>query len=130
MIAPPVVRKMVVCKGVSLRPGGVDLTEMTSVLSSETQPPFPTRYPAFSVFLEVSGCRGLVRGHIRVIEADTGNAIAGTPEHELPLPNDPLARRLFAFRILECRFPAPGLYWIQFWCDGIMLHEIDLTLRA
>ena len=133
MAVPPVVRQMIVCQRVTPDPGRpdrVDLLGVSDTLRSKTDPPFPTRYPAFCVFLEVTSCRGAVIGQIQVVEADSGAQMAQTADHQLPLPNDPLETRLFSFRILDCPFPNPGLYWVQFWCDGSLVHEVDLTVRA
>ena len=132
MSVPPLVRRLIVCDRVAINPadrGRLDLYGVTDKLSPPADATFPLHWPSLTVLVELSACRGPVRGLIRLYTAETGIVVAESPEHTLRLPNDPLATRRFSFKIDKVPFPSPGLYWVQFWCNGRFLEETALTLR-
>lgn len=132
MAVLPVVRYLMVCEDVRPdpdNPNRVDLIGVTSAVRSVRPPPFPCWVPSFAVFIELTGCRGSVDGQVRLVDADRTLAVTGSPEHAIGLPDDPLEVVNIVFRLLKVRFDNPGLYWVQFFCAGQLLHQVPLLVR-
>jgi hypothetical protein len=87
------------------------------------------RFSAICVFAHLTECRGTLEGYVGIVQADTGATISRTRTHHWTGSSDPLDLVGVSFRILNCRFPAPGLYWVQFWCNQTMLDQRPLILR-
>jgi hypothetical protein len=45
------------------------------------------------------------------------------------LSTDPLEVVGITFRLRNCLYPEPGLYWVQFWYNGQMISQQPLMLR-
>lgn len=132
MSVPPVVRYLIPCDDVRVDETNAALVSIVGVMSairSAADPPYPLHRPLLCVFVMLTNCRGPILGQIVIIEADTGDTVSATTEHVLSLPTDPLEIACYSFRIGAVYFPAAGLYWVQFWCDGAMLHQMPLLLR-
>jgi hypothetical protein len=61
--------------------------------------------------------------------ADSGEVVFRTRTRTMPLGNDPLEVVGVTFRIRNCLFPTPGLYWVQFLCNGRIIAQQPLVLR-
>jgi hypothetical protein len=66
---------------------------------------------------------------VEIREADTDEAIFVTPTRTVPFTDNPLSLHGLTFRIRGCRFPAAGLYWVQFWFDDVSLAQLPIILR-
>jgi hypothetical protein len=44
-------------------------------------------------------------------------------------PTDRHKHSTLLFRMGDCIFPRPGLYWVEFHCDGIEILRQPLILR-
>jgi hypothetical protein len=127
----PVVRNLIVCEEIITDPKNpkrVSLLNLVHSIRPMRQPPYPLVQPRLAVFLQLTGCRG--RGEVRVAirEADTDEVIFTTETHRVAFPNNPLALHGFRFRLFGCRFPEPGLYWLEFFFDNQVLGQQPITL--
>jgi hypothetical protein len=127
----PTVRNLIVCEEVIVdrhNPHRFTLVGILDRIRSGNEPPYPHRHEKFGVFVQLTECR--VGGEVRVdvLESDTNNVIFNTPTQKVTLPNNPLAVHLMRFRIRNCDFRAPGLYWVQFVFDNHVLYQQSLTL--
>lgn len=132
MAVLPVVRYLMVCDDVRVdpvNPHRVDLLGVTSAIRSTAHPPFPCRLSRLTVFVQLTGCGGPVGASVRLVEADAGGPVAGSEEHRVELPDDPLQVLNVVFRIHGVRFRGPGLYWVQFCCPDEVVHQIPLLVR-
>jgi hypothetical protein len=79
--------------------------------------------------LQLTDAAGQVNGHIEVVEADTREVIYRSPEHALVFPH---RRHLLqaCFRIRNCVFPRPGVYWVEFFCDRQFVTDRTVQLRG
>ena len=132
MAISPIVRYMLLCD--DWRLDGPNNRRLTIVgliwnIHSVEEPPFPLSYRELCVFLAVTGGRGQGEGQIVCVLEETGEKIFETPKRSIHFRPDPLEVVGIPFRILDCSFPQPGLYLVQFWYDGVMVDERPLKLR-
>jgi hypothetical protein len=52
-----------------------------------------------------------------------------TRTRTIPFKSNPLDVQGLFFRVRKCRFPKPGLYWVQFWYNEQMIAQQALLLR-
>jgi hypothetical protein len=99
----PTVRYLILCEDIqtdSDNPRRVTLIGLISAIHSLEQPPFPLLYRELCVFLRT-----------------------------IPFGDDPLEVNAVMFRIRNCQFQEPGLYWVQFWYNEQMIAQQALLLR-
>src|SRR5438876_6975109 len=114
----PTVRYLIVCEDVQTDPDNprrVTVVGLISALRSLEEPPFPLLYREICVFLQMTECRGSAEGRVEIQNAESGEAVFRTRTRTIAFGSDPLEVVGFTFRVRNCLFPAPGLYWVQFW---------------
>ncbi len=128
----PTVRYLIICEDVLTAPDNphrVTLIDLINAIRSLEKPPFPLLYPEICVFLQLTECRGPGDGRIEIQHADSGQVVFRTRTRTLPLGDDPLEVVGVIFRIRNCYFQQPGLYWVQFWYNEQMIAQQSLLLR-
>ena len=128
----PIVRYLIVCEDVQIDPDNprrVSIVGLMSAIRALEQPPFPLLYREICVFLQVAECRGPADGRIEVRHADTDQVVFRTRTRTIPFGSDPLEIVGVTFRIRNCLFQEPGLYWVQFWYNEQMIAQQPLLLR-
>jgi hypothetical protein len=128
----PVVRHLIACDDILHAPDNprrVTLVNIISAIHSVNQPPFPIRHPEFCVFVQLVECRGTGDVRIEIVQADPGRVVFRTLTRRVDFGKDPLEVLGLSFRIRNCPFPEPGLYWIQFWYNDHMIAQEPLLLR-
>ncbi len=128
----PFIRHMLLCEDVRRDPNNpnkVDVLGLLSTIRAGGESAFPLHLPVLCVYLEVSGGRGVGQARIDCRQADSGQVIFSTPPHPLTFSLDPLAVRFLIFRVTDCFFPEPGLYWVQFCYNQRILVEQPLVVR-
>jgi hypothetical protein len=132
MSVNPVVRNLLVCEEVATDPGNlnrVSLVGLIHAIRSLEKPPYPLLYRPFEVIVQMTGCRGPGEVRVEIRVADTNELVFRTRARLAPFRDDPLCLYGLRFRIRDCRFPAPGLYWIQFWYNNAVLSQQPIILR-
>jgi hypothetical protein len=122
----------IVCEDVQTdldNPRRVTLAGLISAIRSLEEPPFPLLYRELCIFLQLTGCRGGAEGRVEVQHADSGQVVFRTGTRTIPFGNDPLEIVGVTFRIRDCLFPEPGLYWVRFWYNETMISQQPLLLR-
>ena len=128
----PTVRYLIVCEDVQTDPDNprrVTLVGLISAIRSLEQPPFPLLYREISVFLQLTECRGPADGRVEIHHADSGQVVFRTRTRTIPFGSDPLEVVGTTFRIRNCLFQEPGLYWIQFCYNEQTIAQQSLVLR-
>jgi hypothetical protein len=128
----PTVRYLIVCEDVQTDPDNprrVTLVGLISAIRSIDHPAFPFLYREICVFLLLTECRGSAEGRIEIQHADTSQVVFRSRTRTIPFGDDPLEVLGVTFRIRNCLFPEPGLYWIQFWYNEQVLAQQPLVLR-
>ena len=129
---PPVVRNMILCKEARLDPSvpdNITLEGLVNTIRADDDPPFPCRVPLFCVYLRLTGGRGEGRGRVAIRFAETGEPVFLGPGHTISFVANPLLIRILNFRVRNCVFPRPGLYYVQFWYDAELIAEQSLLVR-
>ena len=134
MMAPidPVVRLMLLCDRAAPDPDNPRKTNIYGVVSTiavEAGAAFPVHHPEISVYLLLTEGRGTGQGRIVVVNADTEEPAFSSAAHPITFGPDPLALQGRCFRILDCTFPAPGLYWVEFRFNGKVLARQPLEVK-
>jgi hypothetical protein len=128
----PTVRYLIVCEDVQTDPDNprrITLVGLISAILSIEEPPFPLLYREICVFLQLTECRGPADGRIEIQHADSGQVVFRTRTRTIPFPSDPLEVGGVTFRLRNCFFQEPGLYWIQFWYNEQMIAQQPLVLK-
>jgi hypothetical protein len=128
----PTVRYLIVCEDVQTDPDNprrITLVGLISAIRSLEQPPFPLLYREICIFLQLTECRGQADGRIEIHHADSGQVVFRTRTRTIPFVSDPLEIVGVIFRVRNCLFQEPGLYWVQFWYNEQMIAQQPLLLR-
>jgi hypothetical protein len=128
----PTVRYLILCEDVqtdATNSPRVTLVGLISALRSIEQPPFPLLFPEICVFLQMTECRGSAEGRIEIHYADSNAVVFRTRTRTIQFSSDPLEVVGATFRIRNCFFQAPGLYWVQFWYNELMIAQQPLVLK-
>lgn len=128
----PFVRHMLLCEDIRRNPNNphkLDLLGLSNTLIAVGSPAFPLLAPVLCVYLEITAGRGTGQAHIDCRYADSGEIVFSSPSHAVAFPANPLAIRGLIFRITDCIFPEPGLYWVQFCYNQKMIAEQPLIVR-
>jgi hypothetical protein len=129
----PIVRHMIVCDGVGT--GGnpqhptVNITGMAHVIRAKAGQSFPITHPVLCVYLVLTGGVGNGRCEVAVSDGDTELRLFGSPVHEIRHPAGRHELHGLSFRLLDCVFPRPGLYWVEFRHDDTQLRREPLIVR-
>ena len=128
----PVVRHMLLCDDVVEAPAGsgkVNLVGLITSIESRLDPPFPLNHPSLCVYVQMTNGRGRadVQVLIRLVESD--RPVSGIRPRAVAFPPEPLPVHAMLFRILECRFPKPGLYQVEFRVGDQVLAQEPLLVR-
>lgn len=129
---PPVVCKMILCNAVVPNAGDPTKQDANGIIHAvRSDPPgvFPVVLPVLCVYLRLTGGRGSGVGQVMAVEEGSGAPVFASRTHTIQYPPDPLELTPVSFRILNCRFHRPGLYWIQFLHDGRELFAEPLAVR-
>jgi hypothetical protein len=128
----PIVRYLIVCEDVRRspnKPNPITLEGLFGTIRLGAQPTFPLLYQHFCVFTQLTECRGSAKMRIEIQHADSAEVIFRTHTQKISFPNDPLQVVAAIFRIRECNFSEPGLYWVQLWYNEVVIAQQPLLLR-
>lgn len=128
----PTVRYLIVCDDVRTdpeHPRKVTLVDLISAIRSMEQPAFPLKYRELCVFIQLTESRGPADVRIEIHHADSDVIVFRTRTRTISFGNDPLEVVGLTFRLRDCIFRQPGLYWVQFWYNEQMIAQQALLLR-
>ena len=124
----PRVQAMVLCDGIkeSDEENGVfHLNGVRSVLDALS---FPALHPRLCAFLQMSGHQGYVQCHVEIECQETGDLVFQSTAKEISFVSPNWVETVF-FRLRNCMFPAPGVYYVQVVHDEKLIGERRLLLR-
>lgn len=135
MTSPPLpsIRSLIVCEDILTaadNPLQVTLVNLVSTIRATGVPAYPALQLRLCAFIQLTECRGPGTVRVEIREADRGQEefVFATPTRLVPFPNNPLAVHGLRFRIFNCRFPRPGLYWVQFFYNDRLLGQQPIVL--
>lgn len=127
----PVAKTMLLCQDVLPGPEGTDNVHLMNVCSSirsRSDPPFPYRLPRLCVFLQLTDAEGEAPGYMLVRQADSDRVVFKSVEHLIRF-RDRLQLKWTLFHIIDCPFPDPGLYLVEFYFEGRWVVDFRLLLN-
>ncbi len=103
---------MVLCDEVATRPDEEAVFGLRGVRTHLHARSFPYTHPRLSVYLQVTGHEGSASGRVVVPREATEEEMAQVPIDEFQFLG-PLTVIHLQVEIMDCEFPAPGVYWPQ-----------------
>jgi hypothetical protein len=122
----PRVHAMVLCDEIEpgAEEGVIDLLGVRSAIQVES---YPYVHPQLCVYLQVTGHEGRASGRITTVAPGNDERLLDTPEQEIEF-RGPLAVIPIDFRIADCEFSTPGVYYVQAYFDEKLVCERLLIL--
>ena len=124
----PRVQAMVVCDALKESDEEQDVYHLNGVRCTMEVPSFPALRPRLCVFLQMSGHAGHAACCIRIERVETGEPIFQSAPKEIAFRSPDLVEPLF-FRVRNCVFPEPGVYYVQVLYGEKVIGERPLHLR-
>src|SRR3954464_6690000 len=122
----PLVRYFLLAKDFVSDPddsNGVSVFHLLNSIRSVDEPPFPILLPQLCCIVGLAGGRGTGTGQMVCLEEESGLPVFGSHPHPVVFSPDPLGFTVVSFRILDCRFPRPGIYSMEFFWNDESLAE-------
>jgi hypothetical protein len=124
----PRVQAMVVCDVIEQSDQEIGVYHLTGVRSSLDVPTFPALRPRFCVFVQMSGHRGEASVSVGIRQAASDEVIFQTKPKVVSFA-DPTLVVPVVFRLRNCVFPNPGLYYVEILHESKLIGERRLQLR-
>jgi hypothetical protein len=123
----PVARSLILCTDVL--PGPQPNTFHFIAVGNAVRPKtaYPGRIDQLCVVVQLTDGRGSVPMVVRVVNPDTEEEIMRTAEHGVLFPS----RHSVVwglFRLRNCTYPSPGVYWVELYAHGQLLTDTVLHL--
>jgi len=129
----PAVRYMIVCDEVLkdwARPGKLTVVGLTSLVDWPNGATTPLQLERLVVLLILTDGRGAGMGRILCMNEETGLPVFGSPPQRISFQGkDPTGHYGVTFKLLDCWFPARGVYLVQFLLDDKVLSHQIVTVR-
>jgi hypothetical protein len=116
------VHVLVLCDEVEQRPGEEAVFDLRGVRTHVQTHSFPYTHPQLWVHLQVTGHEGTATGRLVCTNEATEEQIVYRPIDEIQL-RGPLTFIHVRLQILDCEFPAPGVYWFQVFLNEKLVAE-------
>ena len=124
----PRVHVMVLCDEIEASQTEEDVFDLKGVRTSIAAPSFAHVHPQLCVYVQMTGHEGQASGRAVINRTETNEEVASTTEDVIEF-RGPLDFIHLPWRLLDCTFPEPGLYYIQVFFDGKLIGERSLVLH-
>lgn len=124
----PRVQAMVLCDEIEESDEEDAVFHLTNVRSVIAASSFPYVHSQLCVFVQMSGHRGAALCHVEIDRLETDDVIYDTEPQTIEF-EDPANVVPDFFRLHNCVFPAPGLYYVQIHFEGKLIGERSLHVR-
>ncbi len=129
----PRARYMIVCDEIlreGQRKGKLTAAGITTLVNWPGEPTTILRLDKLSVLLVLTDGRGEGTAQIVCRNEETGAGLFRTPEKSLSfVDKTPAGHYGVTFKILDIKFPAPGVYVLEFLFNGTIVAQQSLTVR-
>jgi hypothetical protein len=129
----PRARYMILCDEVlkdEQRPGKLTIVGLTSLVNWPLGAKTVVHLDRLVALLILTDGHGAGMGRILCVNEETGVPVFGSPPRRISFEGkDPSGHYGVTFKLLDVRFPAPGVYSVQFSFDGSLVHEQVVTVR-
>jgi hypothetical protein len=125
-IVVPVAKSLYLADGTLGYPGGkTDVMGLFNTITPTNGYPHTT---AFVIFAQLHGGLGYVPFHIDIREGSiTGPLVYLSNVHQLWFPHRDFTYQL-AYAVPSCRFPRPGMYLVELFCNACWVADVNLEL--
>jgi hypothetical protein len=129
----PRTRYMIVCDEVlpdPQRPRKLMIVGLTSLVQWPPDTTTPARLEKLVVLLVLTDGRGTGTGQVVCRNEESGERVFGSPPNLISFEGkDPAGHYYVTFKLLDCRFPSPGVYVVEFLFDNAVICEQLVTVR-
>ena len=123
----PLAKAILLCEDKLDGPANTGNIHLMNVFSAIRPESFPHVKPQICVFLQLTDYRGEGGGNIIIRQADSETIVYFGSEHQIEFL-DRRQLKWVLFKCPDCRFPAPGVYWVEFHFKGELV--VDQVLNV
>ena len=125
-IVVPVAKNLYLADGTLGYPGGK--TDVIGLFNTITPASGYPHTATFVVFAQLHGGLGIVPFHIDIRQGSmTGPLVYASNVHHLHFPHRDFMHQL-AYTVAGCRFPGPGTYLVELFCNGVWVADVGFEL--
>lgn len=124
-VIAPSAKSLYLCDGTIGFPGGK--TDPVGLFNSIHAASFPHRARDFVVFAQLAHGLGQVPFYIDIRFAPRNQLIYTSNVHQVQFPNRDVAVQV-AYTVPGCKFPQPGLYLVDLFCNNQWAADTTLVL--
>lgn len=121
----PVAKSLYLCDGHIGYPGGK--TDLVGIFGQIRAVGYPHVQPYFVAYARLAGGLGQVPVYIDIRDASNSSLLRSTVVQLPYFPNRDVIVEL-AYTIRDCRFPHPGIYLVELFCNGQWVADTTLEL--
>src|SRR5258707_10287452 len=118
----PRVQAMVLCDAIEESTEESGTFHLTSVRSQIAPITFPCFWPRLCVYLQMSGYKGNASCRLEINRAETEEVLYRTSPRVISFEG-PMSVVPVVFRLRNCGFPAPGVYYVQVYYESKLIGE-------
>ena len=116
------VHVLALCDAIEEHPDEKGVFDLRGVRTSVRARSFPYTHPQLYLYLQLTGHEGTVSGRVVAVSEATDEEVVYQPIDAIQL-RGPLAIIHSYVQLLDCEFPAPGVYWFQVYLNEKLLAE-------
>ena|SRR5438128_1149136 len=124
----PRVQAMVLCDALQESNEESGVFRLDGVRCILDAPSFPAFRPRLCIFLQMTGHAGRANCHIEIDRSELAEVIYQSAPKAIAFESPATVEPVF-FRLRNCVFPAPGLYYVQLFDEGKLIGERPLLVR-
>jgi hypothetical protein len=133
VVIAPQARYLIVCDEVlpdPQRPGKLMIVGLTSLVDWPAGSTTGMRLEKLTVLLILTDGRGVGEGRIVCRNEESEAPVFGSPPVLISFEGkDPVGHYAVTFKLLNCRFPAAGVYLVQFLFNDAVVRDQPITVR-
>ena len=108
----------------------INVEGLRFLIRSLSTPPFPCTVPMLNALAIFMGGEGICEIGTRIFYDATGEIIcASTTPQKSKFYGDPFEIKGVKIRLPNCRFPRPGLYWVELTVSDEVVSRQPIRLR-
>ena len=128
----PVVRYFLLAEDFAANPVSpkkVSVIDLLVSIRPEDDPAYPILVKQICCVVWLTDGRRSGQAQIVCVDDETSEPLFSSGQHTIQLSNDPLEYFVAGFRMLDCRFPRPGVYTFEFRWNKTKLAECPIRVR-
>ncbi|MGI8981054.1 MAG: hypothetical protein ACR2FY_17650 [Pirellulaceae bacterium] len=110
-------------------PKKVSIIDVLVAIRPEQEPAYPMLVKEICCVIWLTDGRRSGESQIVCVDDETSRPLFASSLHTIQLSHDPLEYFVAGFRMLDCRFPRPGVYNFEFRWNKTKIAECPLRLR-